>query len=388
MSSRGEGRSEWVQGHLAEATRIATLLTADPVRGPLVADQALADALELVPRRRLDGRLADALLAQLVRHSRASSTDPASPDLPDQLATLRALPRRQRAALVLRHYAELSDDRAAVFLGCSPKAVADLVDRAVRALPPDARADLHDWLDTAPLPRPAATRPVRSPFRRVFRPRILRALAATLAVSAGVLAGLQLPGLVREPEPPTRAELLADVRRTIELQEADLPFDPDDPGPGATPIFAIDNGVVGGSLWSVAGYRDRTGRPCLQLVVAPDFGRRRCLRPEDTPLRAILDLDRVHDVTMISGMLVPEIEELYFVGPGVSWMDVTIVRERPASKDPQPGFFGIVLPEGFVTVPSRDAGRQGGYEVLTGRLTGVDASGERVARVRLLLARS
>lgn len=387
MSSRGD-RSEWVRGHLAEATRIATLLTADPVRGPLVADQALADALELVPRRRLDGRLADALLAQLVRHSRAANTDPASPDLPDQIAALRALPRRQRAALVLRHYAELSDDRAAVFLGCSPKAVADLVDRAVRALPPEAHADLHDWLDTAPLPRPAAIRPERSTIRKLFRPRVMRALAATLAVAAGVFAGLQLPGLVREPEPPSRAELLADVRRTIELQEADLPFDPDDPGPGASPLFPVVDGVVGGNLWSISGYRDRTGSSCLQLVVAYDFGRRRCLGPADTPIRATLDLDREHDVTFISGMVEPEIEELYFVGPGVSWMDVTIGRERPGSNDAQPGFFGIALPDEFVAVPSRAAGRQGGYEVLTGRLTGIDASGRRVAKVPLLLARA
>src|SRR5688500_15991565 len=138
MSSRGDSRSEWVQGHLAEATRIATLLTADPDRGPLVADAALADALELVPRRRLDGRPADALPGQLVRHSRTATAEAAEADLPDQLAALRTLPRRQRAALVLRHYAELSDERAAVFLACSPKAVADLVDKAVRALPPEA----------------------------------------------------------------------------------------------------------------------------------------------------------------------------------------------------------------------------------------------------------
>lgn len=387
MSSRGDTRSEWVQGHLAEATRIATLLTADPERGPLVAEEALAAALELVPRRRLDGRLADALLAQLVRHSRSDVTDPEKPGLPDQLAALRTLPRRQRAALVLRHYAELSDDRAAVFLGTSPKAVADLAARAVRALPPEARSELHDWLDAAPLPRPAAVPARRSALKRLLRPRVLRAAGATALVAAGVVAGLRLPALLREPEPPTRSQRLAEIRQMLERNEDSLPFDPDDPGAGASPLFPIDNGVLGGNLWSISGYRDRTGTSCLQLVVDYEFGRRRCLGPAEEPIRAILDVDRAHDATFISGMVVPEIENLHFTGPEVSFMDVTIGRERPGD-DPQPGFFGIALPEAFTTIESRAAGRMGGFEVFPGTLTGLDSDGRRVARVSLLLART
>lgn len=387
MPSRGDVRSEWVQGHLAEATRIATLLTADPARGPRVAEEALAAALELVPRRRLDGRLADALLGQLVRHARSDSDD-VPPDLPEQLAALRALPRRQRAALVLRHYAELSDDRAAVFLGCSPKAVADLAARAVGALPPDARADLHDWLDAAPLPRPAAARAQRSRVRRVFRPRVLRGLAAATAVAAGIAGGIRVPALLEEPEPPTRTERLADVRRFIETRNAALPFDPEDPGPGATPMFPVVDGVIGGKVWIFAGYRDPAGTPCLQLVVAYEFGRRRCLGPAETPIRAIVDVDRRHDVTFISGMVAPEIEELLFVGPDTPWMDVTIGRENPRPNDAQPGFFGIAVPGEFVVAASREAGRVGGYDVLTGKLTGIDSNGKQVAKVTLLLART
>lgn len=387
MSSRADSRSEWVLGHLAEATRIATLLTGDPVRGPLVAEEALAAALELVPRRRLDGRLADALLAQLVRHSRADAAEPA-PGLPEQLAALRALPRRQRAALVLRHYAELSDDRAAVFLGCSPKAVADLADRAVRALPPEARSDLHDWLDAAPLPRAAATRWKRSGLRRVFRPRVLRALAATTAVAAGVVAGIRVPALLEEPEPPTRSERLSEIRQVLEKREADLPFDPDDPGPGASPLFTVVDGVVGGNLWSVAGYRDETGSSCLQLVVAYEFGRRRCLGPAAEPIRAILDVDRGHGSTFITGMVAPGIEELHFTGPEVPFMDVTIGRERPGTTESQPGFFGIAIPDELITVASRSAGRAGGFDVLEGALTGLDGDGRRVATLELLLART
>lgn len=388
MSSRGDVRSEWVQGHLAEATRIATLLTADPVRGPLVAEEALGAALELVPRRRLDGRLADALLGQLVRHSRSDGVDEGQPELPEQLAALRSLPRRQRAALVLRHYAELSDERAAVFLGCSPKAVADLTSRAVRALPRDARSDLHDWLDAAPLPRPAAARAQRSRVRRIFRPRVLRGLAAATAVAAGIAGGIRVPALLEEPEPPSRTERLADVRRFIETRNAALPFDPDDPGPGATPMFRVVDGVIGGKVWIFSGYRDPAGTPCLQLIVAYEFGRRRCLGPAETPIRAIVDLDRRHDVTFISGMVAPGIEELVFVGPDTPWMDVTIGRENPGSEEPQPGFFGIAVPGEYVVAASREAGRVGGYEIQTGKLSGIDSKGNQVAKVRLLLART
>ncbi|HYP24635.1 MAG TPA: sigma factor-like helix-turn-helix DNA-binding protein [Actinomycetota bacterium] len=387
MSSRGDVRSEWVQGHLAEATRIATLLTADPARGPVVAREALDAALEQVPRRRLDGRLADALLAQLVRHSKAEP-EPAPPDLPEQLAALRTLPRRQRAALVLRHYAELSDERAAVFLDCSPKAVADLVGRAVRALPAEARSDLHDWLDAAPLPRAAAARPKRSGVRRVFRPRVVRAIGVTAAVAAGIAGGLRIPALVDEPEPPTRAERLAEIRQVLESREASLPFDPDDPGPGASPMFPVVDGVIGGNLWNVMGYRDRTGSSCLQLVVDYDFGRRRCLGPAEAPIRATVDVDRQHGVTFISGMVAPEIAELHFVGPTVSWMDVTIGRENPRAQPTQPGFFGIALPDELVAVPSRRGARAGGYDVYPARLTGIDGDGRGVAKVTLLLTRT
>ena len=385
MRSRTDA-SEWAQGHLAEATRIATFLTADPIRGLQVAEQSLAEALDLAPRR-LDHRLADALLAQLVRHSRAEAATPLE-DLPKQLDALRAVPRRQRAALVLRHYAELPDERAGMFLDCSPKAVADLVERAVGALPPEARSDVYDWLDSTPLPRAASTGFRKSPVRRLFRPRVLRGVAALSAVAVGIAVGVRVPALLREPEPPTRAERLAEIRQVLEMREADLPFDPDDPGAGASRMFPVVDGVVGGNLWSVTGYRDADGSPCLQLVVAYDFGRRRCLAPDAAPILAVVDVDRDHDATFISGMVAPRITRLNFVGPEVSWMDVTIGRERPGADTPQPGFFGIVLPDEFVAVDSLEARRDGGYQVLRGRLMGTDAAGRRVAKLPLLLART
>lgn len=379
MRPRGEPTE-----YLADATRIATLLTADPERGPVVAEEALSAALQLVPRRRRDSRLADVLLAQLVRRARTEAT--AAPDLPEQLAALRTLPRRQRAALVLRHYADLSEDRAAYFLDCSARAVSDLASRALRALPPEARADPHEWLDSIPSPRAAPPPLHRSLLRRILQPRLLRVAGVLTAVAVGVVAGIQVPELVGEPERPTRAEQLAEIRQVLEMREASLPFDPDDPGPGATPIFPVVDGVVGGSLWSVSGYRDPAGSSCLQLVVDYEFGRRRCLGPEGGPIRAIVDVDRDHDATFLSGTVAPKIDVLYFTGPGVSWMDVAIgPRER---SERQPGFFGIALGDEYVAVDSREAGRDGGYEVLPGKLIGMDAGGRRVARLSVFLART
>lgn len=385
MRSR-DARSEWVQGHLAEAARIATLLTADPERGPLVAEESLAAALQLVPRRSRHARLADALLTQLVRRSRGEA--PAPPDLPEGLEALRALPRRQRAALVLRHYADLSDDRAAMFLGCSPRAVDDLVRRAARALPPEARADVHDWLDDLAPPRPALPASAERPLlRRLLQPRVVRTAGALVAIAVGVAGGLRIPALFEEPEDPTRAEQLAEIRQVLEMRQASLPFDPDDAGPGTSRLFPVDNGVIGnGSLWSVAAYRDTAGSPCIQLVVADDFGRRRCLDPADDAISAVVDVDRNRDATFISGVVAPGVQELHFVGPGVSWMDVTIGRENPARSKGEPGFFGIALPGEFVPLDPREASRDPDYEVISGRLTAIDADGKKVAGLSLLLA--
>jgi DNA-directed RNA polymerase specialized sigma24 family protein len=379
-----DARSEWVQGHLAEAARIATLLTADPERGPLVAEESIAAALQLVPRRSRHARFADALLTQLVRRSRAEAPAPA--DLSEGFATLRAVPRRQRAALVLRHYADLSEDRAAMFLDCSPRAVEDLVRRALRALPPEARADAHDWLDDLPPPRPAPPARAEKPLlRRILQPRVLRTAAALAAVAAGVVGGLRIPALLEQPEEPTRAERLAEIRQVLESREASLPFDPDDAGPGATRMFPVVDGVIGGNLWNVSGYRNASGLPCLQLVVDYEFGSRRCVGPATAPIRALVDVDRNHDATFISGMVAPGVAELHFVGPGVSWMDVTIGREDPL-RVKEPGFFGIALPGEFVSVDPREAARDQDYEVIPGRLTAIDADGKKVAGLSLLLA--
>lgn len=53
---------------------------------------------------------------------------------------LQLLPQRQRTAIVLRYYEDLSDEQAAAAMGCSETAIASLVQRALGALRKNAPA--------------------------------------------------------------------------------------------------------------------------------------------------------------------------------------------------------------------------------------------------------
>lgn len=59
------------------------------------------------------------------------------------LAALSSLPPRQRAAIVLRYYEDLSEERAAEILGTSPKAVNSLIGRGLRHLRASLKEDNH-----------------------------------------------------------------------------------------------------------------------------------------------------------------------------------------------------------------------------------------------------
>jgi hypothetical protein len=378
--ARTEARTEWLQSHAAEATRLAALLTADPERAPEIAEDALSGALQRMSWRVGRARLADALLAQLVR--RAGGGGAGRPDDPEPLVALRALPRRQRAAVVLHHYAELSHERAAVFLDCSPRGVAELVAKGVAALPQDARGDVREWLDAVPTARPAVG--VSRALRRARRRRLAAMTGAAAVSVALVAAGLQLPALLQPEERPSREDLLAKIRRDRDLRQATLPFDPDDAGAGATKLFNVSDGVVGGALWSVSGYRDAGDNSCLQLVVAYDFGSRRCMTATTSPLHAIVETDPKHQVTFITGMVGPEVKELQFVGPGVRFMEVAIGYE-PGSRRER-GFFGIALSDYLLPIELAEGGRES-YKLLRGKLTGLDGRGRPVSEVDLVLAK-
>jgi hypothetical protein len=379
--ARAHARTEWVQDNVSEATRLAGLLTADPERAPEVAEDALAAALQRVSARCGTGRLADALLTQLVRRADVKAEGKAGDA--EQIVALRALPRRQRAAVVLHHYADLSNERAAVYLGCSPNAVAELVTKGVAALPPEARTDVREWLDAAPSPRPATG--VARALRRSRHRRIAAGAGIAAALVAVVFAAAQIPSLLQPEEPISRDELLARIRRETDRRQASLPFDPDDPGAGATRLFNVSDGVVGGTLWTVRGYRDAGDNACLQLVVGYDFGSRRCMTATDSPLQAIVETDPKHRVTFISGMVSPEIDELQFVGPGVPFMDVPIGYESEAR--PSRGFFGIALADYLLPIELAEGGGKDTYKLLRGHLTGLDERGRKVTEVELVLAK-
>ena len=91
----------------------------------------------------------------VVSDTRAPSHPDPAPHVVDAevlWAAVATLPPRQRAAVVLRFYEDLSDARAAEALGCSTGAFRVLVHRGVAAL--RERTGLHDVLDPAPDPTP------------------------------------------------------------------------------------------------------------------------------------------------------------------------------------------------------------------------------------------
>jgi len=59
----------------------------------------------------------------------------------DMWRRLQVLPDRQRAALVLRFYEDLSEQRIAEVLGCRPGTVKSLVSRGLQALRGEMRGD-------------------------------------------------------------------------------------------------------------------------------------------------------------------------------------------------------------------------------------------------------
>jgi RNA polymerase sigma-70 factor (sigma-E family) len=142
--------------HYRPLVRLATLL----VRDAATAEEVVLDALVAMhlawPRLRdTDRALAYTRQAvvnrsrSVLRHRSATGTNPhhVSPDIPsaepgalDLLelpaagAALRGLPKRQREAIVLRYYADLSEDQIAAAMGISRGAVKSHTARGLSAL--------------------------------------------------------------------------------------------------------------------------------------------------------------------------------------------------------------------------------------------------------------
>lgn len=148
--------SRFVRSHTGDLLRTAYLLTGDGV----AAEELVQDTLvRLYPKWQLV-QAADVPLAYVrrslangfVNHTRraASRRETAVeylPELPDERdrargvedrdelwALLRALPERQRAALVLRYFHDLSDEDIGAALGCRIGTVRSLVSRGLAAM--------------------------------------------------------------------------------------------------------------------------------------------------------------------------------------------------------------------------------------------------------------
>ena len=86
-------------------------------------------------RRRLERRWIEREAQPAARATAPAADESAARD--DMWVRLQALPVRQRAAVVLRYYEDLSEEDTAALLGCSVGAVNQLVVRATRVLRDD-----------------------------------------------------------------------------------------------------------------------------------------------------------------------------------------------------------------------------------------------------------
>jgi RNA polymerase sigma-70 factor (sigma-E family) len=147
---------ELYERHAPAAGRLAYLLTGDRAQAEDLVQDAFVrvvgrfghlhvpDAFHSYLRRTIVNlhtsqlrrrRLERAYLAR--ERSSARPAEPAVPDLgvrQELWDALGRLPARQRAAIVLRYYEDLSEHETAVVLGCSVPAVKSLVARAMETL--------------------------------------------------------------------------------------------------------------------------------------------------------------------------------------------------------------------------------------------------------------
>lgn len=161
--ARPGGRlAELYERHAPAAGRLAYLLTGDPG----LAEDLVQDAFVRVVGRFAHLRVPDAFdaylrrtivnlhvsqlrrrrveRAYLERHSRSSERTDAMPDIGERDELWRAvqsLPPRQRAAVVLRFYEDLSEQQTAETLRCSTAAAKSLVARAMETLRPRVGRD-------------------------------------------------------------------------------------------------------------------------------------------------------------------------------------------------------------------------------------------------------
>jgi RNA polymerase sigma-70 factor (sigma-E family) len=175
---------DYVRGRGNQLLRTAYLLTGDPQIAEDVVQNALASVLASWRRLRdvadLDAYVYTALVNARGRwwRRRWHGEVPAEflPDAPtadetgrddsyDAMVTaLRRVPARQRAALVLRYYEDLSEEQTAAVLGCSVGTVKSQTARGLVRLR-EALVAGADERPAGPTPPPAAAPPTTPPVR-------------------------------------------------------------------------------------------------------------------------------------------------------------------------------------------------------------------------------
>ncbi|HEX2031898.1 MAG TPA: sigma factor-like helix-turn-helix DNA-binding protein [Actinomycetota bacterium] len=190
----------------------------------------------------------------------ASANDvPGDPTAMDLWEALRALPRRQRAALVLRFHQDLSPAGTADLLRCSVATARSLAFRGIRALAgpvpatagttsevePDLRTTLAAWGESV---LPAVPAPVPRDVRRRMRRREASGLARAAVVMAVLVAGAALTAPRVLPHvPPIRAQRVPDP--TTQVQRT-----------------MVASGVERGARWRVfAAWRPAAEHLCVEV---------------------------------------------------------------------------------------------------------------------------
>lgn len=150
--------------HSTSALRLAYLMTGDPTEAEDVVQEAFARLFAKFQNRRAPQAIEAYLRRSVInlshdRHRRQktlrsflarrvpSGTSEQPPDIEARLvmrSRLQQLPHRQRVALVLRYYEDLTEHQAAEILNCSVPALKQLVQRGLRTMREQQRGEIDE----------------------------------------------------------------------------------------------------------------------------------------------------------------------------------------------------------------------------------------------------
>lgn len=164
MAGSGHERlNELYALHAPSALRLAFLMTGDGDVAEDIVQEAFArlyarfgerrapDGIDAYLRRTIVNlshdrhRKLKTLRAFMARGSQQSTEPPADVSTRiDMRARLQRLPHRQRAALVLRYYVDMTEAQAAEVMDCSVPALKQLVQRGLRTLRQQQQGEAHE----------------------------------------------------------------------------------------------------------------------------------------------------------------------------------------------------------------------------------------------------